>query len=83
MANDYHTIYISAKGDESAGIPGIQETLERLFLPDLDMSEERERVRRIFTEAFSELWDDKAYVRFEDECPDCGKLKVNCICMEN
>jgi hypothetical protein len=81
MAYDKHDVIVSAHGDPSVGIPSISEKLEGLFLPDLDTSDERERVRKIFHEAFSELWDDYADVRFEDECPDCYKLKNNCVCI--
>lgn len=35
--------------------------------------EDREAIRETLSNAFGDIWDDKVYVRFEDECVDCGK----------
>lgn len=76
-------IHISSSGDPSVGIMPIHETMQLSYLPDMDDSQERGRVRDIFYNAFNELLDDKVTIWFGDECPDCQALKKDCICPNN
>ena len=74
-------IKITIHGSPSEGIPTLTDKLELVW--DLDeIPDERERVRSIFSGAWSELYDDRASVIFSDECPDCLRLKVNCLCLK-
>lgn len=72
-------VVITMPQDPSTGLFAITDRIQLLWDLD-DLPDERERVRTILQEAWSELYDDKAQVVFTDECPDCGKLKVICIC---
>ena len=74
-------VEVSTKGDPSVGIWGYQHTFKLDWL-GLDEPEERERVRQIFHEAFSELCDELADIAFEDECWGCRKMKDACLCEE-
>ena len=59
------TIYAESPGDPSVGIP--REFAE--IHMDIVDSEEREAVRDLLSEAFSEIWDNGGtWVYFEDEC---------------
>ncbi len=81
MALNRVGVFINMHGDPSVGIFSITDRIELWWdLDNPDMSE-RQRVREILERAWSELYDDKATARFDDECPDCLKLKVNCICI--
>lgn len=79
MSLGRNDIFITVAGDPSVGIPSITDRIELQW--DLDeYPDERNRIRGILQRAWSELYDDKAGVRFGDECPNCGRLKVNCMC---
>lgn len=64
-------VFINIHGDPSAGIFGFRDEIELRW--DLDeIPDDRERVRKILREAWSELYDDGGIdVHFGDECPDC------------
>jgi hypothetical protein len=66
-------IFIECAGDSSVGIPG-----DHLIIDWEDLAgycdDGREDIRQQLKSCFSEIFDEPAGVRFEDECPDCGKL---------
>lgn len=79
-------IYVEIPGDPSVGIP--HETLKAEIgledfehLAEEDRKQERESIRRSFKNLYSFIHDNYAHVWFEDECPDCGKLKRKCDCI--
>lgn len=65
-------IHISTPGDYEVGISGGAATVEVDCL-DFDDGDERDHVRSLLSEAFGQIFDDVASVRFDDECPDCGR----------
>ena len=77
MAFVRNDIYIRIYGDPSVGINDLTDKIELQW--DLDeTSGERERIRKILRDAWSELYDDgKVDVHFGDECPDCFGLLGN------
>lgn len=92
MANrEDFKIYITSAGDPSVGIQGENTYLamERRLVPgpwwnDFLQEGDWERGRAIFREqldqAFSELVGESVDVLFEDECPNCRRLKDGCQC---
>lgn len=66
-------IYIFSEGEPSVGINGADITIEsNCFFSEKEHS--RTFDRKILEKAFNELLDEKVTVRFEDECPNCGKI---------
>lgn len=59
--------YVSTKGDPSVGIYG--ESAEVTFSYEFDEHDcnDREHVRDELQKCFSTIWNEKAYVIFEDE----------------
>ena len=68
-------VFITIPGDPSVGIFSHADNIELEW--ELDEDGERERVRDTLAGAWSELYDDKADVRFGDECPDCLGIKAH------
>jgi hypothetical protein len=66
-------IFINAPGDMSVGIwPDHVEIIINRDLPKEDT--EREETRKLLSEFWNDFLDNGGItVRFEDECPDCGK----------
>jgi len=63
-------VLIHMRRDLSIDIPSATDEIKLRW--DLDeYPDERERVREIIGQAWSELYNDKAVVQFGDECPDC------------
>lgn len=74
-------VYITVHGDPSVDIPSLTDTIEIKW--DLDeIKDDRNRIRDILQRAWSEMYDDRASVSFDDECPDCGRTIINCICLK-
>lgn len=78
-------IHAFAPGDPDVGIHPPSETItihEPQFFDDYGGLEHRELLRGIFSKTFSELWDDRAFIIFDDECDCCGGIegehKQNC-----
>lgn len=67
-------VFISCNGEPAVGIRGIATSVDIGIEPN--DQEDRESIRETLANAFGEIWDDKVYVRFEDECVDCGKLRM-------
>lgn len=65
-------IYIETRGDTSVGIfPDFVEISMNRELPEDD---EREEIRKQLVDFWNDFLDNgRITVRFEDECPDCGK----------
>ena len=63
---------IWSNGDPSVGINGNQAEVDMPYLGEVD-DEYRQGIRESLIMAFSDIFDDKAFVTFDDECPDCLK----------
>ena len=72
MPNTEFRMHIYAPGDMSAGIMPHSEHITLVWPHFYDDPDERERLRTIFTEAFSEMIGDKVGVTFHDECITCN-----------
>jgi uncharacterized protein with PIN domain len=65
--------YIETAGDQYVGINGEFITIDGLTIND---DKDRQITRKFLADAFGGFFDEKAGVRFEDECPDCGTKMV-------
>ena len=81
--------YITVIRDPSVGIPDINFDITLYdIIQDYD-KEEREGFRKSIIEWVKGWFDDKCYVLFDDECPDCGTaghtdgICVNPNCIQN
>lgn len=55
-------------GDDSVGIPGASTDVDICFDADvIDEDDMRQFIRDRLSECFSQIWDDKVHVMFEDE----------------
>ncbi len=74
------TIY--TKGDRSVGINPIEMTVEwnGFNFKANNGPEERESWRKDFRLAFEDILQEKVLVYFDDECHDCGALKMDGKC---
>ncbi len=77
-------IHAHADGESDVGIPDYNETIELRW--ELEDGEERNRVRSIFRDAFSQLVGDACSVTIDDECFFClrtgGEHNHDCPCAE-
>lgn len=69
-------IYIETQGDRSVGIfPDFVEISMNRDLPKKE--DEREETRKQLVDFWNDFLDNgRITVRFEDECPDCGKRTI-------
>jgi len=61
---------IWSNGDPSVGINGNQAEVDMPYLGEVD-DEYRQSIRESLATVFSEIFDDRAFVIFDDECSDC------------
>lgn len=57
---------VYSHGDSSVGINGYNAIVE-LDIYEFESGEERDFIADSLTKMFSEIWDDRAYIRFYDE----------------
>jgi hypothetical protein len=67
-------ILIETAGDRSVGIQPDRITIDWPSLEVGDDSGRREALRKDIQETFTNFLDERCGVRFDDECPDCGKV---------
>jgi hypothetical protein len=64
-------LHITISGDRSVGINDTEFDLDWNGVDLPTESQDREDQRRMFAHHFGEMFDGKAAVYFEDECPEC------------
>lgn len=75
-------VTIFSTGDPQAGIGGQEAVVEMPYFEFVD-EDHRQGARELLGEAFSEIFDDRAHVIFQDECLDCRKRMTDCNCKSN
>lgn len=79
-------VYASCHGDRTVGIWGdlSEMAIESRFIGEASGygEENRKWLKSELTKIWTELFDEPAYIHFEDECPDCGRLQTKCLCKE-
>ena len=73
-------IIATIPGDNSVGIWDCDILAE--FPDGLLEEQDREDVRGAYRLFIESLVGEKAFIRFSDECPDCGKVDCHRNCME-
>jgi len=68
---------LTTQGDSSVGINGDLITIDGLWEGLVETPEDREEFRKSLSDYFADLMDEKPSVFFDDECPDCGRVKTN------
>jgi len=70
---------IFSHGDPSVNIGGQEATVDLPYM-EFDDMEHRLHVTASLIEAFSDIFEERAYVLFDDQCSICLKLIEDCRC---
>jgi hypothetical protein len=74
---------IANRGDSSVGLdPIVIKITSNIYMSNYD-NEQREELRKAAIEFFQTFFSDDFkidYASFIDECPECNKMKTECIC---
>ena len=74
-------VFIEIPGDHSVGIDDGQVVIDFGEADIPSDIEDRQILRKLLNDAFSDYFAQKIGVLFEDECPDCGNILVKNKCI--